>query len=115
GTGCPVIASVAGVDLALIVTEPTVSGVHDLARVLELTRHFGVRSLICINKCDLNPDQAERIRAVGRRMDAPVIGEIPFDEEVNQTLQDGQILVKVGTGAAARTLRSLAEILKDKL
>ncbi len=115
GTGCPVIASVAGVHLALIVTEPTVSGVHDLVRVLQLTQHFGVRALICINKCDLNPDQAERIRAIGRKMDAPVIGEIPFDEEVNQTLQDGQILVNAGTGAAARALRSLAEILKHEL
>lgn len=114
GTGCPVIASISGVDLALIVTEPTVSGVHDLERVLELTRHFGVRSLICINKCDLNAEQADRIRAIARRTDSPLIAEIPFDQQVNQALMDGQILVNYGTGPAATAVRRLAGVLQQE-
>ncbi len=112
GTGCPVIASISGVDLALIVTEPTVSGVHDLERVLELTRHFRVRALICINKCDLNAEQAERIREMARRTDARVVGEVPFDEEVNEALMNGWVLSTRGTGPAARAIRQLAKTLK---
>jgi len=112
GTGCPVIASISGVDLALIVTEPTVSGVHDLERVLELTRHFGVRALICINKCDLNAEQAGRIREMARLTDARVVGEVPFDEEVNEALMNGWILSTRGTGPAARAIRQLARTLK---
>ncbi len=114
GTGCPVIASISGVDVALVVTEPTVSGVHDLERVLELTRHFGVRALICINKCDLNAQQAERIRELARRTDARVVGEIPFDEEVNEALMNGCILSECGTGPAARAIRALGGALRDE-
>jgi MinD superfamily P-loop ATPase len=109
-----VIASISGVDVALVVTEPTVSGVHDLERVLELTRHFGVRALICINKCDLNAQQAERIRELARRTDARVVGEIPFDEEVNEALMNGCILSECGTGPAARAIRALGGALRDE-
>jgi MinD superfamily P-loop ATPase len=61
GVGCPVISSISGVDLALIVTEPTVAGVHDMERVLDLTRHFDVNAAVCINKCDLDEANTERI------------------------------------------------------
>ncbi|MFO8006448.1 MAG: ATP-binding protein [Candidatus Brocadiia bacterium] len=115
GTGCPVIASISGVDTALIVTEPTVSGVHDLERVLELVEHFRVRPLICINKCDLNAEQAERIRRLARERGAEVVGEIPFDEEVNRTLMAGQILSEGGEGPAAEAVRDLAITLERAL
>lgn len=61
GIGCPVIASLTGASLAFIVTEPTLSGEHDLHRVLELTRHFGIPAAVCVNKWDLNPSMAEQI------------------------------------------------------
>jgi MinD superfamily P-loop ATPase len=109
GTGCPVIASISGVDAALIVTEPTVSGVHDLERVLQLTRHFGVRAFICINKCDLNPEQAARIRHIAATADAELVGEIPFDERVNEALMEGKTVVEAGDGPAARAIRQLAD------
>jgi len=63
GIGCPVIASIAGADIALVVTEPTLSGLHDLRRVIDLTRHFGIGTLVCINKWDLNEDIAAQIEA----------------------------------------------------
>ena len=107
GTGCPVIASISGVDIALIVTEPTVSGVHDMERVLELCQHFGVRSLVCINKCDLNPGQADRIRSMAADFGGRVIGEIPFDPQVNAALSGGKNLVEYGRGPAAEAVREI--------
>ncbi len=115
GTGCPVIASISGVDTALIVTEPTVSGVHDLERVLELALHFRVRPLICINKCDLNPEQSERIRELARRTGATVVGEIPFDEHVNRALMAGRTAMEVGNGPAAAAIRKLADRVRRHL
>jgi MinD superfamily P-loop ATPase len=61
GIGCPVIASLTGVDLALIVTEPTMSGLHDLERILDVTRHFGIGSVVCVNKYDINEENSRRI------------------------------------------------------
>ncbi|KPK66414.1 MAG: hypothetical protein AMK73_00080 [Planctomycetes bacterium SM23_32] len=115
GTGCPVIASISGVDFALIVTEPTVSGVHDLERVLELCRHFGVRSLVCINKCDLNAEQAGRIRDMARQQGARLIGEIPFDPAVNEALCAGKNLVEFGRGPAAQAVRRIWDALKNEI
>ena len=115
GTGCPVIASISGVDFALIVTEPTVSGVHDLERVLQLCRHFGVRSLVCINKCDLNPDQAERIRTMAREHGARLIGEIPFDPTVNEALCAGMNVMEFGDSRAAEAIRRLWVELRGEL
>jgi len=115
GTGCPVIASISGVDFALIVTEPTVSGVHDLERVLQLCRHFGVRSLVCINKCDLNKEQADRIRTISEGFGADVIGELPFDETVNDALAQGRTVVEFGQGVAATAIRALWLKLKGEL
>ncbi len=115
GTGCPVIASISGVDFALIVTEPTVSGVHDLERVLELCRHFGVRSLVCINKCDLNAEQAERIREMAAERGARLVGEIPFDPAVNEALCAGRIIVEAGRGPAAEAVRRMWDALRDEV
>jgi MinD superfamily P-loop ATPase len=113
GTGCPVIASISGVDYALIVTEPTVSGVHDLERVLQLCRHFGVSSLVCVNKCDLNAEQAERIRAMASGHGARVVGEVPFDPAVNEALCAGKNLAEFGRGPAAAAVRRVWDVLKD--
>ena len=81
GTGCPVIASISGADYALIVTEPTVSGVHDMERVMQVTKHFGVRTGVLINKCDLNQDMVERIMVLSRKYGAEIMGELPYDNE----------------------------------
>ena len=66
GIGCPVIAAVSGADLTLIVTEPTVAGIHDLRRTLETVQHFGVPALVCINKADLYPAGVQEIEAYCR-------------------------------------------------
>ena len=82
GIGCPVIASVTGATLVLVVTEPTVSGEHDLERVLSLARHFDIPAAVCVNKWDLNAEMTERIEEAARRAGARVAGRIRYDRAV---------------------------------
>jgi MinD superfamily P-loop ATPase len=84
GIGCPVIASLTGATSVLIVTEPTVSGEHDLERVLALTKHFDIPAVICVNKWDLNPDMTQRIEDQASRKGARVAGRIRYDRAVTE-------------------------------
>lgn len=86
GIGCPVIASLSGVDLVLVVTEPTVSGIHDMERVLDVAAHFDVRATAVINKYDLNTGNTGSIEAICRRRSVPVLGKIPFSKSVNESV-----------------------------
>jgi MinD superfamily P-loop ATPase len=105
-----VIASVSGVDLVVIVTEPTVSGVHDMERVLALAAHFRVPAVVVINKADLNAGQAERIEELARANGSRVIGRIPFDVTVHQALMAGESVVRYAPdGAAAVGIRGVGE------
>ena len=94
GIGCPVIASLSNVDLALIVTEPTLSGISDMERVLSLTKHFKIKSYVVINKFDLNADMTKKIEEFCREMDAEVIGKIPFYEDIPMKIANLQIPIK---------------------
>lgn len=78
GLGCPVHATLTGVDLAVVITEPTPSGVHDLERALDLLQTFKIRARVVINKADLSPEQSGEIRALAASWDSPVLAEIPF-------------------------------------
>jgi MinD superfamily P-loop ATPase len=111
GVGCPVISSITGLDLVLIVTEPTVSGAHDLRRVLELSNHFGVPVRVVINKADLNPEQCSNIKAMAEQNGAACIAEIPFDPQVQDALMQGIPLVEFGQGPASRAIRGIWRIL----
>jgi len=82
GIGCPVIASVTGASLVFVVTEPTVSGEHDLERVLSLARHFTIPAAVCVNKWDLNAEMTERIEDKARRAGARIAGRIRYDRAV---------------------------------
>jgi MinD superfamily P-loop ATPase len=90
GIGCPVISAVSGADLALIVAEPTAAGVHDMSRALQTTAHFGVRTLVCINKADLYPTGAAQIEAFCQAENIAIIGRIPFDTTVTEAMVQGQ-------------------------
>lgn len=105
GTGCPVIASVTGTDLIVIVTEPTVSGVHDMVRVMALAEHFSVPTMVVVNKADLNKAQAQRIADIARARHSRVVGSIPFDRAVNEALMAGETVIAHGDSAPARALR----------
>jgi len=97
GIGCPVIASVTGSSQVLIVTEPTVSGGHDLERVLSLTRHFGIPASVCVNKWDINPGMTEIIEANAEKAGATIAGRVRYDRGV--TLAQLKELTVVETDA----------------
>jgi MinD superfamily P-loop ATPase len=108
GTGCPVIASVSGTDLVVIVTEPTVSGVHDMERVMSLAKHFAVPTAIVINKADLNDEQAARIEEIAAEHGSKVIGKIPFDRVVNSALMAGKTVLDYDSNSqAAKVIRDI--------
>jgi MinD superfamily P-loop ATPase len=90
GIGCPVISATSGADLALIVAEPTVSGVHDMRRALETTRHFGVQSLVCVNKADIYPQGTAEIEAYCRENGVKFVGQIPYDIAVPEAMVQGE-------------------------
>ncbi len=94
GIGCPVISSITGTDLALVVTEPTVSGLHDLQRVIGLTNHFGIGSLVCVNKYDLNVRFTNQIESYCRNVGATFVGRIPFDTIVTEAMVNGRAVVE---------------------
>jgi MinD superfamily P-loop ATPase len=82
GIGCPVIASIAGADLTLVVTEPTLAGLHDLSRIVELCKRCGARAAVCINKADLDPDLSRRVEQEATARGCPVVGAIRYDAAV---------------------------------
>ncbi len=107
GIGCPVIASVAGSDLVLAVTEPTLSGLWGLERVHGVAQHFGVRMAVCINKGDINREIAARVERYCSESGLALLGVIPFDEEVNLATMNGEVLVERYSGPAAQSLEDL--------
>ncbi len=111
GIGCPVIASLSGVDAALIVTEPTVSGIHDLQRVVAVCRHFEVPALVCINRCDLDLQQTERIEGYCKDENLQLAGKIPFHRAFIDSMVKGIPVVEYDQGDLTRKIRELWEAL----
>jgi MinD superfamily P-loop ATPase len=107
GVGCPVIASLGGVDAALIVTEPSLSGIHDLKRVLEVCRHFRVPAWVCINKADINRENTEEIKEFCIAEGSPVIGEIPFDPVVTKAMVSKSTVVEYSGGLVSNEIRKM--------
>ncbi|MGD8439624.1 MAG: ATP-binding protein [Holophagae bacterium] len=100
GVGCPVIASITGAAGVLVVTEPTVSGAHDMERVLELADHFDAMTAVCVNRWDLNPEAADRIEDHARRHGASLVGRVRYDREVTRAQIQGRPVTELGGGAA---------------
>lgn len=109
GIGCPVIASVTGASQILIVTEPTVSGEHDLERVLGLARHFQIPAAVCVNKWDINPDMTRRIEEKARSSGASIAGRIRYDGAVTRA----QILKKAVVETDAACAADILDIWKN--
>lgn len=107
GIGCPVIASLTGAGLVLVVTEPTPSGEHDLKRVVELVRHFGIALAVCVNKWDVNPGMSERIEAYCRSESIPVAGRIRYDRAFTHAQVQGRTVVEAAEDGVAEDIRSL--------
>lgn len=94
GIGCPLIASVTGVDVGMVVTEPTMSGIHDLERALQLLNHFHIRPLVCINTYDINKENTEKIVKFCEKNGIYVVGKIPFDPIVTEAMVNGKTVVQ---------------------
>ena len=92
GVGCPVIASIGGATALLVVTEPTVSGIHDMTRALELAEFFKVPAMVIVNKYDLNPDQADAIEESVTKRGLTFLGKIPFDSAVTKSMVQGKTI-----------------------
>ena len=106
GIGCPVISAASGADLALIVAEPSVAGVHDMRRILQTTEHFGVQPIVCINKADLYAEGSAEIETYCQEHGIEVIGSIPFDLDVTRAMANGDpVTAYEPDGAASEALR----------
>ncbi len=106
GIGCPVIASITGASGVLIVTEPTVSGLHDMARVLQLTQHFAIQTAVCVNRWDLHPEGTTQIEELAGEHGAVIAGRIRYDTAVTRAQVEGRAVVELG-GPAADDIREL--------
>lgn len=115
GIGCPVIASVTGSDAVLVVTEPTLSGIHDMERVCELSRFLRVPAMVCINKHDINPEMSERIRQYAEQNGVKYVGSIPYDRAVTAAMVAGKPLVEYSQGDAAQAVRDIWQTLSSHL
>jgi MinD superfamily P-loop ATPase len=107
GIGCPVISSLSGASLALLVTEPTLSGMHDMERVLGVCQHFGIPALVCINKYDLNEENARRIEEQCLGWGIEIAGRIPFDNVVTESIVRGVPVVEYSDGAVSQEIEGM--------
>jgi len=115
GIGCPVISSLTGANLALLVTEPTLSGIHDLERVLGVCRHFGVPALVCINKYDINEDNARHIESYCRGQGVEIAVRVPFDNAVTEAIVRGLPVVEYTEGVVSIEIAKLWQNISDFL
>ncbi|MCG2722940.1 MAG: ATP-binding protein [Thermodesulfovibrionales bacterium] len=112
GIGCPVIASLANVDLALIVTEPTLSGIHDMERVAQVSKHFNVVTKVVINKYDINPANSEDIKKNCQKEDIEVAALLPFSRQVSESIVQGVPIVEFCSDGIAHDISLLWERIK---
>jgi MinD superfamily P-loop ATPase len=110
GIGCPVISSLSGASLALIVTEPSLSAIHDLERVLAVCRHFRVPALACINKYDLDEGNSRHIEDYCRKAGIDVGAKIPFDTVVSEAVAQGVPVVAFGDGLVSQRMEDLWKV-----
>lgn len=94
GIGCPTIAALTGASLALAVVEPSLSGIHDLRRLVDLTEHFNIPTALCINKITLNPGNAKDIEAWCTKKGIPVVGRLPYSDTFRNALRSGKTVME---------------------
>jgi len=115
GIGCPVISSLSGASMALLVTEPTLSGIHDLERVIGVCRHFGVPALVCVNKYDLNEENTYQIESYCGSEGIKVAAKISFDNVVTEAIVQGLPVVEYSDNKVTRQIKELWQIISAKL
>ncbi|MCK4851569.1 MAG: P-loop NTPase [Candidatus Omnitrophica bacterium] len=107
GTGCPVIASLTGADYALIVTEPTVSGLHDMGRILQVTEHFRVPAGVVVNKYDLNTDMTDKVKQLSAEHNVEFLGVVPYDKKVTEAQMEKLSVVEYTRGPVTESIEQI--------
>lgn len=115
GIGCPVIASLSGIDCALIITEPTLSGLHDADRVIRVARHFGVQTTLVVNKYDLNPDMTQKIEKYCLDNNVRILGRIRFDKSIVEAMIDAKTVIEYSDGDTSKEISRIWDNLKKGL
>ncbi|APH13070.1 (4Fe-4S)-binding protein [Dehalococcoides mccartyi] len=106
GIGCPVISSLTGADLVIIITEPTLSGIHDLGRVIGICKHFEIPSLVCLNKCDINPGNSQQIEDYCRNQGIKIISYLPFSDVFTEAQLNGVPPIEYTDGNLRELIRN---------
>jgi MinD superfamily P-loop ATPase len=109
GIGCPVIASITGVDLVMAVTEPTLSAISDLERVLTLVRHFKIEPVVLINKYDINLENTEKITEFCERENIGIVGKIPFDNTFTKAMVEGKTVMEYNDSDLVERIKNIWE------
>jgi len=115
GIGCPVISAISGVDLVLIVTEPTLSGIHDMKRILGVAGHFNIPAVVCINKFDINPGNTQLIEKYCAENGLDVVGKIPYDETPTMAMIREMTVVEFSDSEFSNNIIKIWQNIKGKL
>ena len=115
GIGCPVIASIGGTNLALIVTEPTLSAIHDMKRILEVANHFRVKAVVCINKYDINTELSNEIEKYCMENNISIVGRISFNNIVTKAMADGKSVMDYSKEKVSDEIKAVWEKCKELL
>ncbi|WZL82982.1 ATP-binding protein [Vallitaleaceae bacterium 9-2] len=111
GIGCPVIASISGVDYVLIVAEPSLSGISDMERIVTTASRFGVKTFICVNKFDVNIEYTDKIEAYAKAKGLDFVGRIPYDSQAVKVINQGKTIVEIDC-ASGRAVQGIYENIK---
>ena len=115
GIGCPVIASLSGVDLAIVITEPSISGLHDAQRVIKVANHFNVPVKMVINKYDLNPVVSQKIEEYAQENNIQLLGKVSFDKKVVKSVVNGETVIEYGESKAKNEIITIWNLLQSEL
>ena len=116
GVGCPVISSITGANAVLVVTEPTLSGLHDLERVSLLSaNHFGIPTFVCVNKYDLNSEITDQIESFCREKNINFVGKIPYDNVVTEAMVQSKSVVEFSDGAVTKEIKNIWSVMIESM
>jgi len=115
GIGCPVISSITGVDLVLIVTEPTLSAIHDLERILDVAAHFEIPAVVCINKYDINIKNTEKIEQYCIEKNIDVVGKLPYDIVVTEAMVNEKTVIEYSKGSFSNLIIEMWNNIRGRL
>ncbi|KXB01133.1 (4Fe-4S)-binding protein [candidate division MSBL1 archaeon SCGC-AAA261D19] len=107
GIGCPVISSITGVDAVLVVAEPTVTGIYDMERALEVAEHFEIPAMVCINKHNINKEKTKEIEEFCRTRGVPVVGKLPYDDVATRAMINEQTVIEYSNSELSKSLKEI--------